>query len=83
MLARALFLMKYMKHSMNDAMKDKVKAAWLDHWKTHLNKPSCTPWTVMWAYLDMMDMTVEDLDGQLCWDCWPEGDKPFGELNLQ
>ncbi len=37
----------------------------------------------MRAYLDTMDMMVEDLDGQLCWDCWPDDDEPFAELDLQ
>jgi hypothetical protein len=83
MLAQALFLTKYMKHSMNEATKEKAETAWLARWRTHLNKPTCTPQTVMRAYLDTMDMTVEDLDGQLCWDCWTEDDKPFAELDLQ
>jgi hypothetical protein len=28
----------------------------------------------MRAYLDLMDMTVDNLDEQMCWDCWPEDD---------
>jgi hypothetical protein len=28
----------------------------------------------MKAYLDLMDMTVDDLDEQMCWECWPEDD---------
>jgi hypothetical protein len=56
--------------------------AWLDCWRSLLGKPSCTPRTVMRVYLDNMDMTVEDLDDQLCWDSWPEGDKLFEELDL-
>jgi hypothetical protein len=83
MHAQALFLTKYMKHSMNEAAKEKVEAAWLARWHAHLDKPTRTPRTVMRAYLDTMDMTVEDLDGQLCWDCWPDDDEPFTELDLQ
>jgi hypothetical protein len=82
MLAQALFLEKYMKHLLNDATKERVETAWLNRWRLLLGNPSCTPRTVMRVYLDKMDMMVEDLDGQLCWDCLPEGDKPFEELDL-
>ena len=83
MLAQTLFLVKYLKHSINEARKEKAETAWLARWCTHLDKPTCTPQIVMWAYSDTMDMTVEDLDGQLCGDCWPEDGKPFVELDLQ
>jgi hypothetical protein len=82
MLAQALYYEKYMKHSLNNATKERVDTAWLDCWRSLLRKPSRTPRTVMRIYLDKMDMRVEDLDGQLCWDCLPEGDEPFEELNL-
>jgi hypothetical protein len=82
MLAQALFLMKYMKHLLNDATKEKVELAWLDRWCSQLGKPSCMPWTVMRANLDSMDMMVNNLDNQLCCDYWPNGDKPFEELDL-
>jgi hypothetical protein len=26
----------------------------------------------MKAYLDLLDMTVDDLDDQMCWECWPD-----------
>jgi hypothetical protein len=82
MLAQALFLEKYAKHLLNDATKERVETAWLNCWLLLLRKPSSTSRTVMRVYLDNMDMTVEDLDGQLCWDCWPEGAKPFEEFDL-
>jgi hypothetical protein len=25
----------------------------------------------MKAYLDLLDMSVDDLDDQMCWECWP------------
>jgi hypothetical protein len=28
----------------------------------------------MRTYLEHMDMKVDDLDAQMCWDCWPEKD---------
>jgi hypothetical protein len=36
----------------------------------------------MRAYLDSMDITMEDLDAQMSWEWWPEDDEPFGELEL-
>jgi hypothetical protein len=82
MLTQALFLTKYMKHSLNDTTWGKIKQAWLDCWRAQLGKPSRTPRTVMRAYLDSMDMTMEDLDAQMSWECWLEDDKPFRELDL-
>ena len=29
---------------------------------------------VMKAYMDLLDLTVDDLDDQMCWDCWPDED---------
>jgi len=26
----------------------------------------------MKTYLDLLDLTVDELDDQMCWDCWPE-----------
>jgi len=28
----------------------------------------------MKTYLDLLDITMDDLDDQMCWDCWLEGD---------
>ena len=35
---------------------------------------------VMRAYLDDMDLTLDNLDAQMCWDCWPDDDTPFAEV---
>lgn len=24
--------------------------------------------------LDLLDISMDDLDEQMCWECWPEGD---------
>jgi hypothetical protein len=71
MLSQAFFLEKYMKHLLNNATKERVEMAWLNCWRSPFGKPSRTPQTAMQVYLDSMDMMVEDLNGQLCWDCWP------------
>jgi hypothetical protein len=28
----------------------------------------------MKAYLDLLDTTVDAIDEQMCWECWPEDD---------
>jgi hypothetical protein len=82
MLAQALFLTKYMKHFLDDRTREKLETAWLDCWRAQLGKLSRTPRTVMRAYLDEMDMTLEDLNAQMCWDCWQSDDNPFEDLEL-
>ena len=32
------------------------------------------------AYLDNLDLKFNDLDAQMCWDCWPNDDTPFEEV---
>jgi hypothetical protein len=74
MLALALFLTKYMKHLLTDQAQAKLEEAWLQRWSAQLGCPTQTPGKVMCTYLEHMDTTVDDLDAQMCWDCWPEGD---------
>jgi hypothetical protein len=35
----------------------------------------------MKTYIDLLDILVDALDEQMCWDCWPEEDwtKEFAE----
>jgi hypothetical protein len=82
MLAQALFLTKYMNHLLDDRTREKLETTWLDCWRAQLGKPSRTPRMVMQAFFDEMDMTLEDLDVQMCWNCWPGDDNPFKELGL-
>jgi hypothetical protein len=74
MLAMAIFLDKY-KWDMSDDMKDKMELEWLEHWKGALGNPLRKPHHVMKAYLDLLDISVNDLDAQMCWMCWPNDDK--------
>jgi hypothetical protein len=71
MLAMAIFLEKY-KRETSDNTTNKVETEWLACWKGDLGNPSRKPWRVMKAYLDLLDMTVDDLDDQMCWECWPD-----------
>ena len=80
LLAQALFLTQYMKYTLDDKAKANLEAAWLDRWSSKLGTPSRSPRMVMRAYLDKVDITLEDLDAQMCWDCWPFNDTPFAEV---
>jgi hypothetical protein len=73
MLAMAIFIEKYKKNASND-MKDKIEAAWLEKWKGDLGNPTRNPHRVMKAYLNLLDTTVDYVDEQMCWECWPEDD---------
>jgi hypothetical protein len=84
-LAQAIFLSKYMKHSLTDLARGKLEEAWLKRWKDKLGHPNCTPGKVLRAYLENMDMSIDDLDHQMCWDCWPSDDnvEEFPELSQE
>ncbi len=73
MLAMAIFIEKYKKGASDNA-KDKIEVVWLAKWKGDLVNPTRNPCHVMKAYLDLLDTTVEDMDDQMCWNCWPEDD---------
>ena len=73
MLAIAIFLEKY-KRDMPEDMKDKVESAWLERWKGSLGNPSRKPRRVMKAYLDLLDTSLDKVDEQMCWECWPNND---------
>jgi hypothetical protein len=74
MLAMAIFLEKY-KREMSDDTKKKERTEWLARWKGDLGNPSRKPRRIMKAYLDLLDMAVDNLDDQLCWECWPNNNK--------
>jgi hypothetical protein len=63
-----------MKNLLTDQVQAKVEEAWLQQWSEWLGRPTGTPGKVMHTYLEYMDITVDDLDAQMCWDCWPKGD---------
>ncbi len=70
-LAIALFIEKYKKDLSAD-VKDRIESDWIARWRGSLGNPNRKPRRVMKAYLDLMDMTMDDLDDQMCWDCWPD-----------
>jgi hypothetical protein len=75
-LAIALFIEKY-KRDLSDDVKDKIESEWVARWHSAIGNPKRNPRRVMKTYLDLLDITVDDLDDQMCWDCWPEGDDGY------
>jgi hypothetical protein len=69
LLAQAIFLTKYMKHTLTNQARTKLEEAWLKRWKDQLGQPSPTPRKVLRTFLDNMDMSIDDLDTQMCWEC--------------
>ena len=70
-LAIALFIEKY-KRDLSDDVKDKIESEWVARWRSAIGNPKRPPRRVMKTYLDLLDLTVDELDDQMCWDCWPE-----------
>ena len=75
-LAIALFIKKY-KRDLSDDVKDRIETDWVVRWHSAISNPTKKPRRVMKTYLDLLDITVDDLDNQMCWDCWPEGADVF------
>ena len=74
MLAMALFLDKYISTSIPKEDRNKIEMVWLQRWKEKLGNPSRMPRKVMRAYLEYMDISLETLDTQMDWECWPVDD---------
>ena len=71
-LAIALFIEKY-KRDLSDDVKDRIETDWVARWRSAIGNPTKKPRRVMKTYLDLLDITMDDLDDQMCWDCWQEG----------
>ncbi len=72
-LAIALFIEKY-KRDLSDDVKDRIESDWVARWRLAIGNLKKNPRRVMKTYLDLLDITVDDLNEKMCWDCWPEGD---------
>ena len=72
-LAIALFIEKY-KRELSDDVRDKIETDWVARWRSAVGNLTRKPRRVMKAYLDLLDISMDDLDEQMCWECWPEGD---------
>ncbi len=68
MLTITLFIDKY-KLNISNEEKDKLEHDWLESWRGALRNPSKTPRRIMRVYIDYLDILVDALDNQICWDC--------------
>ena len=68
----ALLLEKY-KRDMDEDSKDRFESVWIQRWQGTLGSDK-RPRRVLWTYVDLLDITVDDLDEAICWDCWPDDD---------
>ncbi len=74
MLAMALFLDKYIKHSLSDDDCRRMESNRVDRWKEKLVHPQRSPTQVMKAYCAELDILSGHLDLAIDWDCWPVDD---------
>ncbi len=52
---------------MDADFKDKMGSDWLQRW----HGEACC---IMKAYVNLLDITVDNLDKHICWECWSDGD---------
>ena len=71
MLVIALFIDKYVKHSLSDNVRCTIESTWLAQWKEKLGQPQRSPTQVMKAHCDDLDISPGRLDLAMDWDCWP------------
>jgi hypothetical protein len=71
MLAMALFLEKYITHSLSNNDWCKIESNWLCMWKDKLAQPQRSPTQVLKAYCTALDITTDHLDLAMDWKCWP------------
>ena len=72
----SMYLRIYYPILSSDDVKDRIESDWVARWRSAIGNPKKNPRWVMKTYLDLLDITVvDDLDEQMCWDCWPEGNK--------
>jgi len=74
MLATAICLERYMKADLSPALRDSIEQEWLERWKERLGNPTVTPRQVLRAYVEDLDITVANLDDEMEWDAWVDGD---------
>jgi hypothetical protein len=79
-LAISLLIEKY-KPNILDDMKDHLESEWVQYWKDSLGNPMKKPCRVMKAYLDLMDVSMDYLDKNMCWDFRP--DKDMEEIDAE
>ncbi len=71
MLAVALFVNRYTKAYLSAADRSDIKQRWLSRWKEELRRPARTPRQVMRTYCETYNISEEDVDQAMDWECWP------------
>jgi hypothetical protein len=72
MLAVALFVDKYVQQDLLDGQRSKIEQDWLARWKEELGRPGRTPRQVMRTYCKTCNISPDDVDDAMDWDCWPD-----------
>ncbi len=72
MLAVALFVDCYTKADPSDVQRSKIKQDWLAHWEEELGCPGRMPRQVMRTYCETHNISPDNVDDAMDWDCWPE-----------
>jgi hypothetical protein len=68
MLAIALFLDKYVKHSLSDNDRCRIESKWVNRWKEQLGQPQRSPTQVMKAYCADLEISWGHLDLAMDWE---------------
>jgi hypothetical protein len=72
MLAVALFVDQYTKADLSDAQGSKIEQDWLACWKEELGRPGWMPRQLMQTYCETHNISPDNVDKAMDWDCWPE-----------
>ncbi len=73
MLAIALYIDRYIKDT-TDQDRSAIESRWIEKWNAKLGQPARTPRQIMRTYCDNFNITPDNLDRAMDWDCWPECD---------
>ena len=70
MLAIALYIDRYIKDS-SDQDRSAIESRWVEKWNAKLGQPARTPRQIMRTYCDNYNITPDNLDRAMDWECWP------------
>ena len=72
-LATAIYISAYMKNHLSPELRAKMEEEWSANWNAKLGQPvSRRPRQVLKAYMEDGNFTMDQVDGDLDWDCWPD-----------
>ncbi len=77
MLAFALFVDHYVKTDLLELQRRSMEEKWLACWKDRIGSPTQLPCQVMHTYCKNYDVTPNNLDLALDWECWPKSADPY------